>query len=121
MNRAAFYAALSAKTLKGLIIDATAAGGNAATRLERSLVDLDYGHYADLDALMEKQRVELDPKKREAILHEIQKLVYDRYMYIILHGSSSPNGMGPRVKEPAIDTPIVFFSCPYEDMEIYPE
>ena len=47
--------------------------GNAATRLEAFVVKggaYVYGSYPDIDALYRQQAVELDPKKREAILRQ---------------------------------------------------
>jgi peptide/nickel transport system substrate-binding protein len=59
---------------KGLIMGASAAFGNAATRLEAFVVKggtYAYGSYPDIDELYPRQARELDPGKREAILHKM--------------------------------------------------
>ena len=37
-----------------------------------------YGSYADIDGLFREQAAELDRKKREAILHRIQQLIFEK-------------------------------------------
>src|SRR5262249_6452510 len=37
-----------------------------------------YGSYPDIDGLFREQASELDRKKREAILHRIQQLIYEK-------------------------------------------
>jgi hypothetical protein len=57
------------------------------------------GGYADLDELFKQQDVELDRSKREAMLHQIQQLAYDRVMFVPLFEYFWPSGIGPRVEE----------------------
>ena len=76
--------------------------GNAATRLEAYVVKggpFVYGSYPDIDALYEQQAVELDHKKREAILHKMQQLVYERTIFAPIWQLAFLNGVGPRVGE----------------------
>ena len=40
-----------------------------------------YSGYPDIDVLFKQQAVETDRKKREALLHQIQRLVYERVRY----------------------------------------
>jgi hypothetical protein len=58
-----------------------------------------YGGYPDIDALFQQQEAELDLKRREATLHEIQRLVHDRAIYVHLWQLAFLNGAGPRVGE----------------------
>jgi hypothetical protein len=46
--------------------------------------------------------VETDRKKREATLHQIQRLVYERVRYGPIFDYIWPSGVGPRVAEPAL-------------------
>jgi len=65
----------------GVIQSGSGAFGNAATRLASFIVKdgaFVYGSYPDIDALFPQQAVELNPKKRAAILAKIQQLVYER-------------------------------------------
>jgi peptide/nickel transport system substrate-binding protein len=105
MERAAFLAAQNAKQLRGLALIGSARYGNAATRIEESVVStgtLAWGGYADLDALFKQQDVELDHSKREAILHQIQQQVHERAMFAPIFLFVWPSGVGPRVEEPGL-------------------
>ena len=78
MERAAYIKAFAEKTYKNIIQAGPAGFGNAATRLESHAVTggtFTYGSYPDLDALFVKQAGELDYKRREAILHQMQQIV----------------------------------------------
>ena len=39
------------------------------------------GEHADIDGLYREQSKEMDPKRREAILHKIQQLMHERAMF----------------------------------------
>jgi peptide/nickel transport system substrate-binding protein len=105
MERAAFYAALATKKLKGLCVCINAVYGNAASRLSE-IVPSDgvfaYGGYPDVDALYKQQSRETDRKKREALLHRIQKLMHERVRYAPIYEYIWPSGVGPRVADPAL-------------------
>ena len=105
MERAAFYSALASKKLKGLCVCIDAVYGNASTRMAE-LVPADgafaYGSYPDIDALYKQQARETDRKKREAVLHQIQRLMYERVRYAPIYEYIWPSGVGPRVEDPAL-------------------
>ena len=61
-----------------------------------------YGGYPDIDALYKQQARETDRKKREALLHQIQRLVHERVRYAPIYEYIWPSGIGPRVAEPAL-------------------
>ncbi|HET9488563.1 MAG TPA: hypothetical protein VFR64_02230 [Methylomirabilota bacterium] len=61
-----------------------------------------YGGYPDIDALYQQQGREADKKKREALLHQIQKLVHERVRIAPIYQYIWPSGVGPRVEEPAL-------------------
>src|SRR6266545_1876377 len=72
MERAAFFAALGSKKLKGVCFCATAEYGNASTRMAVVVPTsgtLAYGGYPDIDELYKRQLSEADSAKREAMLH----------------------------------------------------
>jgi ABC-type transport system substrate-binding protein len=105
MERAAFQPAWAGKKLHGVCMCTMANFGNAATRLAEA-VQSD-GAYArgadpDVDALYKQQARETDRKKREAMLHQIQQLVYDRVRFGPLYEFIWASGIGPRVAEPAL-------------------
>ena len=78
-----------------------------------------YGGYGDLDGLFREQASELDPKKREAILHRIQQLMHEKVMYLPIWQLSVLNGYGPRVAESGLGLITDYpWSAPYEDMKL---
>ncbi len=105
MERAAYFAALSTKKLRGLCVCTSALYGNAASRMSE-VVPSDgawaYGGYPDVDALFRQQATETDKKKREALLHQIQRLLHERVRYGPIFEYIWPSGIGPRVAEPAL-------------------
>src|SRR5262249_26368563 len=76
MERATFLGEWREKKLHGLILPATGAAGNAAARIEPFFTKTGfyaYGSMPEIDDLFQRQAKELDRKKREALLHQIQK------------------------------------------------
>jgi peptide/nickel transport system substrate-binding protein len=122
MERAAFQAAQSAKQLRGLAILGSARYGNAATRIEESVVStgtLAWGGYPDIDELFKQQDVETDRSKREAILHKIQQLMHERVMFAPIFLFVWPTGLGPRVEESGLWLIKPYpWSAPYEDVRL---
>jgi peptide/nickel transport system substrate-binding protein len=122
MERAAIIAALKEKKLTGLTSGGSGILGNAATRLEPFVVS--WGEFArigypDIDELYKQQAMERDHKKREALLHQIQRLVHERAMYAPLYELVWPNGVGPRVAEAGFGLiPHFFYTGPYEDIRL---
>jgi len=83
-ERAAFYADWKDKKLRGLFMVAVGNSGNAASRVEsfiQSKGAYAYGGYPDIDDLFQQQARERDPKRREALLFQIQQLTIDRVMF----------------------------------------
>jgi hypothetical protein len=76
MERAAFFAALTSKKLKGLCFcGAGVSYGNASTRMSEIVPtsgSAAYGGYPDIDELYKRQPPETDPEKREEKLHKIR-------------------------------------------------
>ena len=112
MERAAFQTAWVGKKLHGVCLCTVANFGNAATRLA--------------DAGAERRRLRARrpiptsrrstssrrarpiAKKREAMLHQIQQILYDRARFGPLYEFIWASGIGPRVAEPALhaDRPV---------------
>jgi peptide/nickel transport system substrate-binding protein len=122
LERAAFFKGYAEKSYKNLIQGASGAFGNTATRLEAFVVKggaYVYGNYPDIDALFQDQAVELDPKRREAMLHKMQQLVYERTIYAPIWQLAFINGFGPRVGESGFGLIQSFaYSGPYEDITL---
>src|SRR5207249_1161505 len=98
--------------------------GNAATRLADAVQsDGTYARGADpdVDALYKQQAHETDRRKREALLHRIQQLLYDRVRFGPLYEFIWPSGLGPRVAEPALMLIDPYpWSAPLEDVRLKP-
>jgi peptide/nickel transport system substrate-binding protein len=122
MERATFQPAWAGKKLNGVCMCTLANFGNAATRIAE-VVQSD-GAYArgadpDIDALFKQQAKETDRKKREAMLHQIQQLVYDRVRFGPLYEFIWASGIGPRVAEPALMAIDPYpWSAPLEDVRL---
>src|SRR5262245_1323474 len=122
MERAAFLESWRTKKLQGIIAMASAAQGNAATRIEAFVVSgspYAYGGYPDLDDLFRQQAQERDRRKREALLLQMQRLMHERVMHAPVFEPATLHGVGPRVEEPAIGlNQLLYFAAPYEDMRL---
>jgi peptide/nickel transport system substrate-binding protein len=124
LERAAFFRGYSEKKYRGVIQGASAAFGNAATRLEAFVAAggaYAYGSYPDIDGLFREQAGELDPRRRAATLERIQQLVHDKVVYAPIWLNAGLHGVGPRVEESGIGLiPAYAFSAPYEDLRLKP-
>jgi peptide/nickel transport system substrate-binding protein len=122
MERAAYLSAWREKKLKGLNLTGSGAYGNAATRIEPYGVSTGvyaYGGYPDLDALFRQQAVERDRTKREALLHQLQRLMQQRVMHAPIAEPAALHGVGPRVEEPGVGLiPLFAYFGPYEEMRL---
>ena len=122
MERATFFEAWRTKKLTGVIMAASAGLGNAASRLEAFVVSTGtyaYGGHPDIDELFTQQASERDRKKREALLHQIQRLMHERVMYAPIYDPATLHGIGPRVEEAAVGlNSLLYFAAPYEEMRL---
>jgi peptide/nickel transport system substrate-binding protein len=121
-ERAAFFAALGSKKLKGICVCAIGLSGNAASRIAEIVPSSGayaYGGYPDIDALYAQQASESDHTKREAILHRIQELLHERVRFGPIWEYIWPSGVGPRVEEPALMLINPYpWSAPYEEVRL---
>ena len=104
MERATFLSNWREKKVHGLLIGATGAAGNAAARLEPFFTKSGiyaYGTRPEIDDLFQRQAKEPDRNKREAILHQIQKIVSDQVLAAPIFQQAFLWGVGARVEQPA--------------------
>jgi peptide/nickel transport system substrate-binding protein len=107
MERAAFLSAWREKKLRGVFMTAVGASGNAATRVESFIYSKGtyaYGGYPDIDELFQQQARERDRAKREALLHQIQRLSVERAMFAPIMDLRALQGVGPRLAEHTINS-----------------
>ncbi len=105
MERAAFYAALATKKLKGLCVCVNAVYGNAASRMSETVPSdgaFAYGGWPDIDALYKQQADETNAVRREAMLRQIQQTLHERRRFAPIYDYIWASGIGPRVDEPAL-------------------
>ena len=63
--------------------------------------------------------MERDRGKRQALMHQIQRLMHERVMYAPVFEPATLHGVGPRVAEAAVGlNPQLYFAAPYEDMRL---
>jgi peptide/nickel transport system substrate-binding protein len=122
MERGAMTMAWRERKLKNVIVGITGAGGNAATRLEAYVSKggiYTSGVIPEVEDLFQRQAREVDPKKREAQLHQIQGILHDRVTHVPIYELAFIWGVGPRVEEPGINLIRSYaYSAPYEDLRL---
>jgi len=122
MERAAFLTAWREKKLKGLVVGITGAAGNAATRLEAYVSRggiYSYGVLPEVEDLFQRQAREQNRARREALLHQIQKILHERVMHAPIYELAFIWGVGPRVEESGADLIKPYpYSAPYEDLRL---
>ena len=122
MERATFLTSWREHKLRGVIMGLGAPAGNAATRIEVYATKggiYSAGEVPEIETLYQRQARELDRKKREGLLHQIQQIMYDRAMYVPIYELAFLWGVGPRVEEACVDHIKGFsYSAPYEDLRL---
>jgi peptide/nickel transport system substrate-binding protein len=122
MERAAFLSSWRDKRLRGVVLGASGAAGNAATRIEALATRSGlyaYGVLPEVEDLFERQVRELDRRKREELLHQIQKILHERVVYAPIWENGFIRGVGPRVEEPGLSLiPSFPYSAPGEELRL---
>jgi len=122
MERAAFLTAWGGKSLKGVVLGAQGAGGNAATRIEGVATKngtYAYGVLPEVEDLFQRQAREMDRKKREQMLHQIQKILFDKVVFAGVWENGFIRGVGPKLEEAALTLiPAFPYTAPYEEVRL---
>jgi peptide/nickel transport system substrate-binding protein len=124
MERAAFFSSWPQGKLKGMVFGGLGPAGNAATRL--AILAVKGGPYAagvlpEVQDLFERQARERDRKKREELLHQMQRILHEKRIFAPIWENGFIRGVGPRVEEPALALiPAFPYSAPYEDVRLKP-
>jgi len=72
-----------------------------------------------VDDLFQRQARETDRNRREALLHQIQKIAHDRVMFVPIWEFAQLHGVGPRVEESGLGLiEYMPFSAPYEELRL---
>jgi peptide/nickel transport system substrate-binding protein len=121
MERGAFMTSWREKKLHGVVLTVSGVSGNAATRLESFVTRngaFSYGSLPEVDDLFRRQAVELDRKKREALLHQIQRILQEQVIQAPIYHLGFPIGVGPRVDDIMATAIPGFYMSPYEDLKL---
>ena len=121
MERGAFMTAWREKKHRGVVLTISGVSGNAATRLESFVTKTGafaFGSLPEVDDLFRRQAVELDRKKREAILHQLQRVLHEQVTQVPVYHLGFPIGVGPRVEDIMATAIPGFYMSPYEDLKL---
>ena len=122
LERAAMLAAVREKTVKHLVRVGNGAPGNAATRIETSLLStgtLSFLKDPEIDQWFAQQAHERHRPTREALLHKIQQKAYDEAYFLPLWQLAFLCVTGPRVAVSGIGLiPGYIYSAPYEEVRL---
>ena len=70
-------------------------------------------------SLFKDQVSELDRKKREAMLHQIQQILHDRVIFAPIWENGFIRASGPRAEEPGLTLiPAFPYAAPAEDLRV---
>ncbi len=122
MERAAFLSQWKDKKIRSLHMGGAGGQGNAATRVQNYMVKdalYAWGSHPEIDDLYAQQAREVDPKRREMLLHQAQKLFHERVTAAPLWELGFLNAVGPRVEESGLGLISYHpYSAPYEDLKV---
>jgi peptide/nickel transport system substrate-binding protein len=122
MERAAYFTAWREKKLHGIILAITSVMGNAATRLEPYATKQGvyaYGSLPEIDDLFFRQAKEVDVKKREALVQQMQKTMTEHVLNIPIYDLAFIWAVGPRVEVSGANAiPGFPYSAPFEDLKL---
>jgi peptide/nickel transport system substrate-binding protein len=78
-----------------------------------------YGVVPEIEDLFQRQARELDRKKREEVLHQIQRMLFERVVFAPVWENALIRGVGPRLEEAALTLiPSYPYSAPYEELKL---
>ena len=119
LDRPAWIANRWGGKMKGALFTDPAPLATIGGRLGHLFGPTSYGNHPDIKALWDQYQTEVNPKDRKDLVARIQNLIYERTMYIPLTDTNSPAAFGPRVKgDPYKIQPLIWFTAPFEDMEL---
>jgi peptide/nickel transport system substrate-binding protein len=119
LDRPALLAMRNARKMKGAVFIEMSTAPGIGARLAHLFGPASYGNYPDIQALWAEYNKAIDPKVRKDLIEKIQKLVYDKVLWIPLTTVNSPAAFGSRVKgDPYKIQPTIWFTAPFEDVEL---
>ena len=119
LDRPALSALREGRKMAGHVFIESSISPTIGGRLSWLLGAGSYGSYPDIQALWLEYNKAIDPKVRKDLIGRIQKLIYDKVLWIPLTTVNSPAACGLRVKgDPYKIQPTIWFTAPFEDVEL---
>ena len=119
LDRAAWFATREGKKMMGAIFLDPAVAPTIGGALSYLLDAGSYGNYPDIQQLWDQYKKAVDPKVRKDLIGRVQRLIHEKTMFIFLTSSNSPAAFGPKVKgNPYKIQPLLYFTLPFEDIEL---
>jgi peptide/nickel transport system substrate-binding protein len=121
LERGAFMTSWREKKLHGVVLTVTGVSGNAATRLESFVTKngaFAFGALPEVDDLFRRQAKEMDRKKRETLLFQMQRILNEQTTQAPVYHLGFPTGLGPRVEDILAHAIPGFYMSPYEDLKL---
>lgn len=119
LDRPALLAMRNGKKMNGAIYIELITQPSIGGRLSYLFGPASYGNYPEIQALWENYNRSVDPKIRKDLIANIQKLIYEKVMWIPLTNTNTPTAFGPKVKgNPYKIQPLIWFPAPLEDIEL---
>ena len=119
LDRPALLAMRNGKKMKGAAFIEYPTSPSIGVALSYLLGLGAYGTYPDLQTLWEQYNQVVDQTVRKDLITKIQKMIYEKVMWIPLTDTRSPAAFGPGVKgNPYKIQPMIWFTAPFEDIEL---
>lgn len=119
LDRPAWMANREGKRMTIAIFIDPATAPTVGGRLSYLFGSSSYGNYPDIQEVWDQYRKAIDAKERKDLILRVQKMIHERAMFIPLVSTNSPAAFGPRVKgNPYKIQPLIWFTAPFEDMEL---
>ena len=122
MERAAFMTAWREKKLHGVVLTISGRlgqrGDPARVVRHRATAPSPTARCPRSTTSSGARRRELDKKKREALLHQMQRIIHDQVTQAPIYHLGFPTGLGPRVEDILATAIPGFYMSPYEDLKL---
>ncbi len=119
LERAAWLAHRAGGKMKGTTFVEISTSPTLGGRLSYLFGPDSCGNYPDIQALWDQYNKAVQPQTRNDLLTRIQRLIYDKTMYLFITYTTAPVGLGSKVKgNPFKVSAPIWFTAPFEDIEL---
>jgi ABC-type transport system substrate-binding protein len=119
LDRPAWLAMREGGKMKGNLCVDYGIAPTIGARLSYLFGPTTFGNYPDIQKVWDQYQKAVDLKERKELILQVQKMMYDRTMFIPVHSAGSPTALTPRVKgNPFRIQPLLHFTAPFEDVEL---